>query len=711
MPDPRPGDTIGDFHLLEEIGRGGMGVVFRARQLSLRRDVALKVLAPTADEEAMLRFRREAAALARLHHPHVVEIYLVGEEDGCSFIAMELVEGEPLSATVERRAVLRPGERTSREEVLAIVRQLRDAARGVGAAHRAGLVHRDVKPSNLLVGRDGRVVVVDFGLARDRVAGDLTRTGTVLGTPHYASPEQLRGGEVAPPADVWGLAATLYAALAGRPPFRAESAEALLRAIAEEEPPPLARVDAAVPPEVEAVVRVGLEKDPARRYRDADAFADDLDRVLAGEPPVARPSGPITRALRRARRRRVPLPLLAGALALAFLLAFFVWRQREERLLERTIQAAVAALDEERLDDARSILDAAVREHGEPPLLFLAADLALRERRFADAAELFERLVERTEGAERRAAEAGRLLARSLAEGRAVEEIPAGEPASAREAYYRGLMHQTRREWDEAVRWTRRALDLDPDLVEAWYALGGVLFRLGDLEAAEEAFTRYDRRRSRAEVKNRLGRIDLMKNRYESAAAHFERYCRDRPGDVVGWNNLACAHAMRAIEAENLGLHERAEQARRAAEAAIEKAKALDPGTFLVAFNEAVVRLLDGDLAGAEERFAEALRRFGRDATREPEWGMTMWTHFAGLLVWAGWPERALFYLDEARRGNEAFASDPRWVVARAEALAALGRGEEARALLDAALAGPLAGDPAVAAAREALAEGKNGGG
>ena len=264
-------------------------------------------------------------------------------------------------------------------------------------------------------------------------------------------------------------------------------------------------------------------------------------------------------------------------------------------------------------------------------------------------------------------------------------------------------MHQTRREWDEAVRWTRRALALDPDLVEAWYALGGVLFRLGDLDGAEEAFAAYDRRRSRAEVKNRLGRIDLMKNRYESAAAHFERYCRDRPDDVVGWNNLACAHAMRAIEAENLGLHDRAREARAAAERAIERARALDPGTFLVAFNDAVVRLLDGDPDAAEERFGEALRRFGTDTRREPEWGMTMWTHFAGLLVWAGFPERALAYLDQALGGNDAFARDPRWVVARAQALVALDRADEARTLLDDALAGPLAGDPLVVGAREGL--------
>ncbi|MFG0318252.1 MAG: protein kinase, partial [Planctomycetota bacterium JB042] len=693
MPPPAAPRILGDFKIRRELGRGGMGVVYLARQLSLARDVALKVLTEEAgaDADRILRFQREAALLGRLAHPNLVRVFVVGEDRGLHFLAMEYVEGTDLERVLARR--LEPAglpAAFASDFRGAAVGAARDAARGLGAAHAEGIVHRNVKPSNILLADDGRVVLADFGLARDLSAAALTRTGTTLGTPYYMSPEQFSGGGATPQADVYALGAVLYEGVTGKRPFDAATPERLMTSILEDEPPPPRRLDARVDRDLETVVLKCLEKDPARRYADGAALAADLTRYLDGEPIEAVAVGTLTRIVRRTRRRRVSLVFLLAAAALA--LGFLGWGLRGEavRAREQALDAVITALNEDELATARARMDEELeRRPGHAAVRYERAELALREKRWGDAASDFERLLE--DGDDPAGAAAGLLLARSIERGAPVEEVPSGPVTSAREAYYRGLMHQTRRELDQALAWTERALELDPGHVEAWYALGGVQHRLGHVDAAEAAFARYDRVRSRADVKKRLGDFDMQKERFESAVAYFERYVRMEPGDVVGWNNLAAAHAKAAIRHARSDDPDAAaafERERAAAEEALARAKACDADYFLVAYNDAVLRVFAGEIERAEARFRDAIRAFAGDSRTDPEW-MGMWSGFAGMLNWTGEIGRALAILEEARAGNPAFEHDPNWIAAKVEALHLDGRVDDATRLLDRALAGP----------------------
>jgi serine/threonine protein kinase len=282
---------VGDFELLEELGRGGMGVVYRARQVSLDRIVAVKMLLrgelATAAEEA--RFRAEAESAARLDHPNVVPIYGVGESDGQPFFAMKYVEG----TTLARR--LAEGPLSGRESAALLV----PVARAIHYAHTQGVLHRDLKPSNILIDEQGRALVTDFGLAKRLTApepgshgGDpdsvLTRTGAILGTPSYMAPEQAAGsrGRLGPASDVYSLGTILYQMLTGRPPFQAASPVDTVLQVLEQDPVPprlLARVDR----DLEMIVLKCLQKPVDLRYASAAALADDLHAYLAGEPVSA----------------------------------------------------------------------------------------------------------------------------------------------------------------------------------------------------------------------------------------------------------------------------------------------------------------------------------------------------------------------------------------------------------------------------------------
>ncbi|HET6203292.1 MAG TPA: SUMF1/EgtB/PvdO family nonheme iron enzyme [Planctomycetota bacterium] len=334
---PAAGRMVGRFRIEGELGRGGMGVVFRAFDPALDRIVALKVLPSplSLSADALERFRREGRALAQLRHPNAVAVHEVGEtEEGVPYIAMEFVDGEPLDRIVERAfsaglqeptgAVLRPGgapqeagsgsRRASWVE--AIVQLGSKVADALEQAHRAGVVHRDVKPGNILVDREGEPRLVDFGLARGGDAVTVTRTGSAAGTPAYMSPEQVAGrrGEVGPATDVYGLGATLYHALTSRPPFEGETSEQVFEQVRRREPMALRRRNASVPRDLETVVLKAMEKDAARRYASAGQFRDDLEALLALRPIRARPAGPLTRAGKFVRRN--PSPTAAAAVLL-----------------------------------------------------------------------------------------------------------------------------------------------------------------------------------------------------------------------------------------------------------------------------------------------------------------------------------------------------------------------------------------------------------
>lgn len=274
---------LGDYELVEEIGRGGMGVVYRARQISLQREVAVKMvlrgqLASAAD---LARFRAEAEAAARLDHPGIVPVYEVGESDGRPFFSMKYVSGRTLAQ------VLAEGPMPPREAA----RLLCDVCRAIDYAHRQGVLHRDLKPSNILIDEQGRPHVTDFGLAKQAAdAASLTKTGAVLGTPAYMAPEQAAGnrGQVGPASDVYSLGTILYHMLTGRPPFQAASPVDTLLLVLEQDPPPPRLLNPKADRDLEMIALHCLQKPPDLRYPTAAALADDLTAYLNDESIAAR---------------------------------------------------------------------------------------------------------------------------------------------------------------------------------------------------------------------------------------------------------------------------------------------------------------------------------------------------------------------------------------------------------------------------------------
>ena len=275
-----PGDMLaGRFRLDELIGRGGMATVFRAWDTMLGRPVAVKLLRPeiTADPDLALRFRREAHAAAVLHHPNVVGYLGAGTEGDTPFLVMELVEGEDLATRIRREGRLPPG---------VAARIARDVANGLAIAHARGIVHRDVKPGNILVDAEDRARITDFGVARIAAEAEATIPGTTLGSVHYFSPEQAQGLATTPSSDVYSLGLVLFEMLTGTRPFGGETPAAVALARVGAPAPSPRAVTAAVPADIDAVVVRALNPDPAARYPEAGAFADALDRCLGLPPPV-----------------------------------------------------------------------------------------------------------------------------------------------------------------------------------------------------------------------------------------------------------------------------------------------------------------------------------------------------------------------------------------------------------------------------------------
>ncbi len=307
--------SVGEYDLLRELGRGGMGVVFEARHRVLGRRVALKMLLGGVAAADAGRLRREAEAAARLDHPDIVPVLEAGEHDGLPYFTMKLVGGESLAEHL-------PRFRADPRGAAALVARV---ARAVHHAHERGVLHRDIKPSNVLIDAEGRPYVTDFGLAFVEGGVALTGPGAIMGTPAYMAPEQLGGATATTSADVHGLGALLYALLTGRPPFHAADVFAALELVRSHPPAPPSSLNLAVPRDLDTICLKCLEKDPARRYPSADELADDLDRWLRGDEVKARPAGVAERLWRWARRSPARAALAGLGLALAALLALS-WR-------------------------------------------------------------------------------------------------------------------------------------------------------------------------------------------------------------------------------------------------------------------------------------------------------------------------------------------------------------------------------------------------
>ena len=357
--DANRGTTaLGDFRLVREIGKGGMGVVYEAEQLSLHRRVALKVLpfAAALDSRQLQRFKNEAQAAACLHHAHIVPVYSVGCERGVHFFAMQFIDGQSLAEAIAQlrrvsagdsapaEAVTRNGQHRdadglARADLTPSPRSTPRSARGteffrriaglgmqaaeaLDHAHQQGVIHRDIKPSNLLLDATGHLWVADFGLALCHGGTEMTATGGTVGTLRYMSPEQAlaKRALVDHRSDVYGLGVTLYEALTLEPAYAGSDREELLRQIAAGEPRPPRRLEPSIPVELETIVLKAMAREPEGRYQTAQEMADDLGRFLEGQPILARRPSLGERAMRWSQRHRTAL----GAALVVLLLGFAV---------------------------------------------------------------------------------------------------------------------------------------------------------------------------------------------------------------------------------------------------------------------------------------------------------------------------------------------------------------------------------------------------
>lgn len=443
-----PGGQIGDFHIERQIGAGGMGLVYRARQVSLNRPVALKVLPNHlhSSESARTRFQREIEAAARLHHRNIVAVYTTGEERGTVFYAMELIDGPALNQVIEEltqrpvaevRGCLPITERGNKsggstrplagdltpppgkiaadgtlvngsgvplfaaegEYFSAVARLMADVANGLEYSHQMQVIHRDVKPSNLLLSKDGRILISDFGLAQLSEEPGLTRTGDVLGTPFYMAPEQISSavGEIDERTDVHALGATLYELLTLRPPFVGENREQVISKILHCDPVPPRNVNRLVPRDLETICLKALEKQPEHRYQSAGAMTDDLRLFMQRRPIAARRAGLVERGTKWVGRHRAWSAAVAAMCLLAVVASFYVvrtyraearWNDAE---FSRIFEEAQLAAMQGNLDQAVEAIKHA-NELGAPAaqLALLRGQVALQDGRWQDACDALE---------------------------------------------------------------------------------------------------------------------------------------------------------------------------------------------------------------------------------------------------------------------------------------------------------------------------------
>jgi tetratricopeptide (TPR) repeat protein len=573
--------ALGPYRLLAEVGRGGLGVVYKAYDEALGRVVAVKVLRH-ADAAACRRFAREARAAAAVRSDFVVPVHAVsGPEAAGPYLVMEYVAGPTLRQRLAAEGRLDPRE---------AARLAAQAADGLAAAHALGLVHRDVKPANVLHDRaTDRARLADFGLARE-AAGGTTGEGTILGTPEYMSPEQVRSpGQVDARSDVYSLGATLYELLTGDAPFRG-TAPMVVQRLLHEEPVPPRRLNEAVPRDLETVCLKALAKEPGRRYQTAAAFRDDLRRWLNGEPIEARPVGRVGRLALWCRRRPVVAGLTAGLLVVfAVGLGGVLWQWAEARANWRE----AVAQRERAEDNLRDALDAVEQLHtrvSEERLLNEPGMQPLRKELLETARGFYVRLIDRRRDAPAARADLARALHRLSTVSHVLGDSSAAL-AQAREALdlQRALVAERP---DDAAR--RR------DLAGTLHGLGvlyGALGRPDDAEAAYEEGRALARALAEAgpdDVRARelqyrctcnLGVLHLQQKRLDKAeeadgeALELARRLADAQPDVAEWQRLVGrGHNNLAVLYFTRGQADRAGASLKRALPLLEKADRMRPG-------------------------------------------------------------------------------------------------------------------------------------
>ena len=674
--------AIVGFEILGELGRGGMGIVYRARQLSADRVVALKVVRtdvlaslPLASQASTLeRFRHEAQAAAKLEHDNLVSVYEVGEAGNRAYYAMKYVAGKSLHALVK------DGPLENRRAA----KYLEPVARALHLAHQHGILHRDLKPHNILVDeRSDRPLLTDFGLAKflER-QHDLTVAGEVMGTPSYMSPEQaLDPSKVSAAADVYSLGATLYHVLTGRAPFVSASMAETIRQIFDDEPVPVWVLNPAVDRDLETICLKCLEKDPAKRYTSAEALADDLARYLEGRPIVARPVGPIERSWRWCRRN----PRVASLLALVATLAVTAVTAIVVGYVQTT---AALAESERRLDQALEVVNDLFTRFSEDELLDEPGMQPLRHDLLNRALTHYNDLLSHSRGNARVQDE---VAAAQFRVGRITdligapdaarfhldtarkmqEELLAAQPddlkrlrALADTLNALGSLHSERKEPDEALKSYSRAAEIRGRMVAAqkdnaefrrllantWMNLGIVA---GEQEDATRAAAEMDRAQTlrlellRADSQFSKARRDLAMGYYQlaklklrqeerkpdEAAAHLqsaiEQFALLPPDDARSLRNryfLAVCHRSLAAIQES---QEQFEQALASYERASEPMETLAVGNpdvplyhrelAVLALQKAVLYEDRGDLASARAAWLQMLRSARSLAARDPD--------------------------------------------------------------------------------------------
>ncbi|MGE0712273.1 MAG: protein kinase [Planctomycetota bacterium] len=467
-------ETFGGYELVDELGRGGMGVVYKARQPGLDRFVALKVLlgGEMASKNQVKRFKREAEFAAKLKHPAIVQIHDVGQVGDYHYLTMDLVEGVALGDVIKETKL---GDRRAAEI-------LRDLADGLQHAHDQGVIHRDVKPANVMLTPSGQPVLTDFGLARsadlDGETSQLTRDGAMVGTPYYMSPEQASGRRerVVPKSDVFALGVMLYQLLTGKLPFEAQAQVELCNKILYEEPLPPRRHRPSLDLDLETIVLKALEKDPEQRYG-AGELRDELQRWLAGDGIAARPLGVVERLSRRLERHR-RLVLMGGAAAIVLeLCAFGVARAAIDVEAERATHAAeqaTARLREELEDLVRARAAAEAQRRQDAARAVASAERALLDAQRTPAGEAYRQALSQAED----------LLGRAL-------ELPLNRE-DARLRVWRGRVRRSLHQHELAEEDLVRAAQLDPKGplgAEASYLLARMRQDLQEPQRAREVLT------------------------------------------------------------------------------------------------------------------------------------------------------------------------------------------------------------------------------